>query len=739
MFLDIQNKNPLSPHAGTINQLLHSARNRPDVLLEMGNDFFQYHNLYAAVTCYQLAIELHLQSNKASNELIKEAKKRILEIHAHPDLNGDISLKIANLFFTAEIPEKALLWYERAVEKGKTEEGNAGIGDCYKKQGKNYAAIVYYTAAYNLHIRYAAKLMLIASAPGITTNEIILIGNTLFNKQDYQNALSVFRNLLAKNIPHIYYYVVISKYDSAQKIYELEKEMANNNPDAADEIEKIYQKNLQACERITIGDMYLRGEHVPRSYTKAKQWYTSAQKMNYIVADERLGRLYEEIYGNNSNPKFAYETYYKLAFRPLDIKFTRDDTFMAATMYEEGQYIVRDIHRAITLYNNSANRGSVSAVNKLIHLYLLGYEPDERETKIKIFISNRYDRNAIVFPTKNKLEPNIFLGTDYCLDISDDKTRKQKINELLDMGEKELISPSDLCNIAFRLYSEKLFPEALSFYELAAKKGSALAIGNLGLLYLQSEKTSNNRQLAAQQFQDAISKGEPGFKEQLDGMTTITEPQNTPAVAPTASNYIVLSADDTIDPSKILDILERLTLLERMAEEKGLTLKELGKFLMESLSSNNVHIAPSYSTANYEIFLNIVLSYYLAIIKSSSENEKSNIYRLMSAKGYYNLAYINQNECIDIGLIFYCLGEYEEAVSWLQNANSFSKKGRANYFLGYLYEQGMGIPKNMTLALKHYELSAEEGYPLSVAHVDRLQKEIEPSQPATLNSAASPS
>ncbi len=741
MLLDILKKYATYEEAATISYIQRSIKGGSHQFLERGNHFEINRVFYEAVICYQLAIENYNRSQHTPS-IPAEAQKRLDNIRTYNSkLDGDTCLKIANLFLMAEMPRAASRWYERAVEKGKIEEGYAGIGDCYQKQGLNDVALGYYITAYNGHIRYSAKLMLMISAPGITIDEIILIGNTLFNKQDYQNALSVFKSLLIRNTPDIYYYVAISKHKSAQKIHELEQEILKGNQNASDEIEKIYDDALWPSERITIGDMYLLGEHVPQSNKRAERWYRSAQEMNYMVADERLGKLYEKTYGANSNPKFAYEKYYKLAFRALDKNLSCDDTFMAAIMCEEGQWIVRDIHRAIRFYNDAANMDSQSALIKLMNLYQFGYEPDERETKRKIFISNRYNKNEIVFSTENRLEPNILLYTFSCLKIENDKERKEKINELLNMGENELISPSDLCNIAFMLYTEKLLPEALSLYQLAEKKGSALAIGNLGLFYLNKDKTNtNNRRMALVHFQNAVNKGEVRFQELIDNLPPIPGSQITPAVAPATLRHLVLSSNDIIDPNTIINISERLTLLENMAKEKGITLKELGKFFINHIVLNRTGITVSYAPSHYEPFLNTLLSYYLAMTISDSGEEKLNIYELITAKRNYNLEYISHDDCIDIGLIFYSLGYYNEGILWLENASKcYGNTGRAHYFLGHLYEKGVNIPQNMTLALKHYELSSEEGYQLSVAHVDRLKKEIKPSEPAAVNPAAAPS
>lgn len=58
---------------------------------------------------------------------------------------------------------------------------------------------------------------------------------------------------------------------------------------------------------------------------------------------------------------------------------------------------------------------------------------------------------------------------------------------------------------------------------------------------------------------------------------------------------------------------------------------------------------------------------------------------------------------------YYAGGRFEDAIPYLEEA---AKRGdaKAQYSLGYMYEHGEGVKKNIDGAIKYYQLAAKQGH-----------------------------
>jgi TPR repeat protein len=80
---------------------------------------------------------------------------------------------------------------------------------------------------------------------------------------------------------------------------------------------------------------------------------------------------------------------------------------------------------------------------------------------------------------------------------------------------------------------------------------------------------------------------------------------------------------------------------------------------------------------------------------------------------------------------------YEVGMNYLHGRNGHDRDARraAEYFqtlaeqqwsvaqnrLGEMYEQGLGVPRDLDLAVSWYERAAEQGHPIAQAHVKKLK------------------
>ena len=88
-----------------------------------------------------------------------------------------------------------------------------------------------------------------------------------------------------------------------------------------------------------------------------------------------------------------------------------------------------------------------------------------------------------------------------------------------------------------------------------------------------------------------------------------------------------------------------------------------------------------------------------------------------SAFGEVNIE--KANEAFSRGLEAYSDERFLEAISWYTTATSFGHLG-APSFIGHLYVDGEGVPKNLTLAYMWYQIGAAAGFKDSEENRDRI-------------------
>jgi TPR repeat protein len=83
---------------------------------------------------------------------------------------------------------------------------------------------------------------------------------------------------------------------------------------------------------------------------------------------------------------------------------------------------------------------------------------------------------------------------------------------------------------------------------------------------------------------------------------------------------------------------------------------------------------------------------------------------------------------------------YEQAMNYLHGRNGFTEDAAmaVEYFraladqnwsiaqnrMGEFYENGVGVTRDLDLAMTWYELAAEQGHPVAKAHAERLQSQL---------------
>ena len=79
------------------------------------------------------------------------------------------------------------------------------------------------------------------------------------------------------------------------------------------------------------------------------------------------------------------------------------------------------------------------------------------------------------------------------------------------------------------------------------------------------------------------------------------------------------------------------------------------------------------------------------------------------------------NEAFSRGLEAYSDKRFLEAINWYTTATSFGHLG-APSFIGHIYVDGEGVPKNLTLAYMWYQIGATAGFKDSKENRDRIAR-----------------
>ena len=112
-----------------------------------------------------------------------------------------------------------------------------------------------------------------------------------------------------------------------------------------------------------LGEMYRKGQGVPRNLQDAARWYQKAAELDYADAQYHLGLMYDEGLGVTLNDELALK-WYEAAARNGVI----DAQYNLALMYEAGEGATKDDSWAYAWFDVAANHGDPVAQMKRAEL-----------------------------------------------------------------------------------------------------------------------------------------------------------------------------------------------------------------------------------------------------------------------------------------------------------------------------------------------------------------------------------
>ena len=200
--------------------------------------------------------------------------------------------------------------------------------------------------------------------------------------------------------------------------------------------------------------LYKYGEDMEKleNYAEALEFYKKAGELGNSEGLFSAGKFYQE--GRNGvevNYKLAQE-YYEQAVNLNNAKAMNN----LATMYENGEGVAKDIHKAIELYKKAVDLGNAIAMNNLAGKYRYGNGVEKNYTKSV----ELYKKAAL-------------LKNDWAMD---------NLGDMYRLGNGV----------------EQNYAEALRWYVQAADLGNADAMGHIGNLYYNGQGVTQNNEEASE-------------------------------------------------------------------------------------------------------------------------------------------------------------------------------------------------------------------------------------------------
>jgi uncharacterized protein len=226
--------------------------------------------------------------------------------------------------------------------------------------------------------------------------------------------------------------------------------------------------------QMNLGVLYRDGNGVPQDFGQAMHWFQLAAAQGHAGAMVEIGRLYRFGQGVESNLSEAMRWFQKA----VDEKNSPLGQANLALVYEsQGQS-----QRAIALYEEAANQGSVDAMIQLYTIYWEGQEvPTNRVKAIEWITKAGNTGNAYA---------EFMVGYHY-------ETRRWEYHG------------------AQLVYTSPHWPEAFHWYRLSAKQNWPAGQYHLGMLYLRGKGVEIDEARGLELVRAAVDQGLPDAMHDL--------------------------------------------------------------------------------------------------------------------------------------------------------------------------------------------------------------------------------
>jgi TPR repeat protein len=237
-----------------------------------------------------------------------------------------------------------------------------------------------------------------------------------------------------------------------------------------------------ASAQFNLGQLYLRGQGVPKDYKAAVKWYTLAAKQGIANAQNNLANRYRRGQGVPKDYKAAVK-WYRLAAKQGNASAQNN----LANRYRRGQGVPKDYKSAVKWYTLAAEQGYFTSQ------YILGlmYSNSSRIKSIKVRMCRRTRTNQRVPTNQHCVQWNGKTAIKWYKLAAEQKVRRNKSStkiitalrvELGELYRSGRIDDATLRTMVGGQSVPRDMAEATKWYLLAAEQNDPTAEFYLGVL-----------------------------------------------------------------------------------------------------------------------------------------------------------------------------------------------------------------------------------------------------------------
>ena len=211
-----------------------------------------------------------------------------------------------------------------------------------------------------------------------------------------------------------------------------------------------------------LGEMYFKGEGIPKNYAEALNWFKLAAQQGHDAAQCYLGIMYHEGWGVKQNYSTAMQ-WYKAAAEQENSSALNN----IGSMYQNGEGVQQDLAEAVEWYKLAAKQGDSFAQKNLGYMYYNGEGVQQSYKKALKWFESAAEGG--------------------------EKAAQYMLGHMYEFGEGV----------------QQDIDEAIEWYKASAKQEYVEAINALGLIYLEGYGVKKDYKMAIKWFSAAANQGDP--------------------------------------------------------------------------------------------------------------------------------------------------------------------------------------------------------------------------------------
>ncbi|MBC8286952.1 MAG: sel1 repeat family protein [Nitrospinae bacterium] len=517
-------------------------------------------------------------------------------------------------------------------------------------------------------------------------------------------------------------------YQARANIVKLEELVEKNVPQALKGLIDDAEKGIAEAQ-YTLGVMYANGQGVSQNHKEAAKWYGLAAAQGYTaktniynLAKKNVPQALKVLMGDAE-------------------KGIVDAQYTLGMMYANGQGVPQDYKEAVKWYKLAANRGSRQAKTKIYDLAVKSIPQ-----ALQALIDDA--ENGVA-----EAQINLAIMREFGLVVSQDNQEALKWYQLI--AEKEYHQAgTDVLKSAIQKD-----PEEVEKIILDANKGIAKAQYTLGMMYANGQGVPQDQKEARKFYRLAAKQGYQA-KINIYNLAKKNVPQALKVLIDDAEKGIV-DAQSTLgmmyaNGQGVPQDHKEAFKWYRLVAEQGTALEETTE---DKLKKKNIPQALKFLTNDAEngvVDAQIDLGVMYANGQYVPQDDRQ------SAK-WYRLAAENGDSRAQIILsVMYAKGQGvpqsdQKAVKWLRfsmkervapektHIYNLAKKNvssaikiliddaengvvEAQNYLGTMYANGQGVPRDYVLAHMWYNLSGLQGHKAATAQINLVERKMSPEQ-----------